>query len=184
MVDKVVELYYVVCENNVDKILEFLDSGVNLNEYYDDMENISLSFIFYVCCGKGYFELIWVFVDRGVDIMLCDKWWMLLLIYVIMFQFMEVVEFLVIRCLDVVNMCDKFGKVLLYYVIELDCVVMVNLLICNGVDVNIGIMKGIIFFMLLCFKFDVQNDIEMMCLLINYGVLVNLRDLVVKCSVL
>lgn len=68
---------------------------------------------------------------------------------------MEVVEFLVIRCLDVINMCDKFGKVLLYYVIELDCVVMVNLLICNGVDVNIGIMKGIIFFMLLCFKFDV-----------------------------
>nr|XP_034308118.1 ankyrin repeat and SOCS box protein 10-like isoform X1 [Crassostrea gigas] len=184
MVDKAAELYHAVCENNADKILELLDSGANPNEYYDDMENISSSSILHVCCGKGHLESIRVLVDRGADIMSRDKWRMSPLIHAIVPQFTEVVEFLVTRCPDVVNMCDKFGKAPLHYAIESDCVAMVNLLICNGADVNIGTMKGITPLMLLCSKSDVQNDTEMMRLLINHGALVNLRDLAAKRSAL
>lgn len=184
MVDKAAELYHAVCVNNADKILELLDSGANPNEYYDDMENISSSSILHVCCGKGHLESIRVLVDRGADIMSRDKWRMSPLIHAITPQFTEVVEFLVTRCPDVVNMCDKFGKAPLHYAIESDCVAMVNLLICYGADVNIGTMKGITPLMLLCSKSDVHNDTEMIRLLINHGALVNLRDLAAKRSAL
>lgn len=184
MVDKAAELYHAVCVNNADKILQLLDSGANPNEYYDDMENISSSSILHVCCGKGHLESIRVLVDRGADIMSRDKWRMSPLIHAIMPQFTEVVEFLVTRCPDVVNMCDKFGKAPLHYAIESDCVAMVNLLICHGADVNIGTMKGITPLMLLCSKSDVHNDTEMIRLLINHGALVNLRDLAAKRSAL
>lgn len=45
---------------------------------------------------------------------------------------------------------DKFDKLLFYFVIEFDNVDIFNLLINRGVDINLSIMYGIIFFMFVC----------------------------------
>ncbi|XP_048745043.2 ankyrin-1-like isoform X4 [Ostrea edulis] len=180
MVDRSAELYYAVSKNDPDKIQELLDNGANPNEYYHDMENISSSSILHVCCGKGHLEAARVLVDGGADILARDKWRMSPLIHAIMPQFSEMVEFLIMREPDVVNMCDKYGKAPLHYAIESDSVSIVELLISHGADVNIGTLKGITPLMALCSSSGLQNETEMIRLMIHHGALVNLRDVAAK----
>lgn len=180
MVDRSAELYYAVSKNDPDKIQELLDNGANPNEYYHDMENISSSSILHVCCGKGHLEAARVLVDGGADILARDKWRMSPLIHAIMPQFSEMVEFLIMREPDVVNMCDKYGKAPLHYAIESDSVSIVELLISHGADVNIGTLKGITPLMALCSSSGLQNETEMIRLMIHHGALVTLRDVAAK----
>jgi ankyrin repeat protein len=180
MVDKSAELYYAVSKNDPDKIQSLLDNGANPNEYYHDMENISSSSILHVCCGKGHLEAARVLVDRGANILARDKWRMSPLIHAIMPQFSEIVEFLITREPDVINMCDKYGKAPLHYAIESDSVRIVELLLCHGADVNIGTLNGITPLMAICSSSGLQNETEMIRLMLRHGALVTLRDVVAK----
>lgn len=85
MVDDIfVVLYYVVDKNDVMKLCFLFFEGVDLNENYND-SFVLLFIILYLCCGKGYLEFIWVLVEVGVNIKLCDVWVMILFVYSIIF---------------------------------------------------------------------------------------------------
>lgn len=71
---------------------------------------------------------------------------------------------------------DKFDKLLFYFVIEFDNVDIFNLLINRGVDINLSIMYGIIFFMFVCIILKLFNRKEMVCIFLEKGVLVDLKD--------
>lgn len=71
---------------------------------------------------------------------------------------------------------DKFDKLLFYFVIEFDNVDIFNLLINRGVDINMSIMYGIIFFMFVCIILKLFNREEMVCIFLEKGVLVDLKD--------
>lgn len=71
---------------------------------------------------------------------------------------------------------DKFDKLLFYFVIEFDNVDIFNLLINRGVDINLSIMYGIIFFMFVCIIWKLFNREEMVCIFLEKGVLVDLKD--------
>lgn len=71
---------------------------------------------------------------------------------------------------------DKFDKLLFYFVIEFDNVDIFNLLINRGVDINLSIMYGIIFFMFVCIIWKLFNREEMVSIFLEKGVLVDLKD--------
>lgn len=71
---------------------------------------------------------------------------------------------------------DKFDKLLFYFVIEFDNVDIFNLLINRGVDINMSIMYGIIFFMFVCIILKLFNRKEMVSIFLEKGVLVDLMD--------
>lgn len=71
---------------------------------------------------------------------------------------------------------DKFDKLLFYFVIEFDNVEIFNLLINRGVDINLSIMYGIIFFMFVCIILKLFNRKEMVSIFLEKGVLVDLMD--------
>lgn len=71
---------------------------------------------------------------------------------------------------------DKFDKLLFYFVIEFDNVDIFNLLINRGVDINLSIMYGIIFFMFVCIILKLFNRKEMVSIFLEKGVLVDLKD--------
>lgn len=71
---------------------------------------------------------------------------------------------------------DKFDKLLFYFVIEFDNVDIFNLLINRGVDINLSIMYGIIFFMFVCIILKLFNRKEMVSIFLEKGVLVDLMD--------
>lgn len=71
---------------------------------------------------------------------------------------------------------DKFDKLLFYFVIEFDNVDIFNFLINRGVDINLSIMYGIIFFMFVCIILKLFNRKEMVSIFLEKGVLVDLMD--------
>lgn len=71
---------------------------------------------------------------------------------------------------------DKFDKLLFYFVIEFDYVDIFNLLINRGVDINLSIMYGIIFFMFVCIILKLFNRKEMVSIFLEKGVFVDLKD--------
>lgn len=52
------EIYKAVQTDDPEGLRRLLDSGANVNEYYQDLTLISAKSILHMCCEKGRFECV------------------------------------------------------------------------------------------------------------------------------
>ncbi|CAL1545329.1 unnamed protein product [Lymnaea stagnalis] len=169
-------LYHAVVENNVDRLIELLEQGGNVDEFYEDTMNISSKSLLHICCGKGHTECLKVLIQHGAQLTVRDKWGQTPLMYSVSIQFPEIAKVLLDADAELVKCQDKFGKSPLHCAVETGSEELVRLLLEYGADVNIRCHEGLTPLMNCCTQDPDGGRTGVMKILLEAGAMFDLTD--------
>ncbi|XP_025078560.1 putative ankyrin repeat protein RF_0580 isoform X3 [Pomacea canaliculata] len=173
-------LYNAIDENNLVCLRQLLEQGANVDQFYEDDQNISSKSILHIACGKGRTECVKILLEAGAMADIRDKWGQTPLMYCICVQFLDtagiLLDHLGASATEIVNNQDRFGKSALHSAAETNNVEAVELLLHHGADVNIQNFDGVTPLMVAAENCGCCRSLKAMEALIRAGALVNCVD--------
>ncbi|XP_012937258.2 serine/threonine-protein phosphatase 6 regulatory ankyrin repeat subunit A [Aplysia californica] len=170
------DLYFAVAENKPDRLNELLEQGGNVDEFYDDMMNISSKSLLHVCCGKGHIDCLKVLIAHGAQLDVRDKWGQTPLMYSATIQFTEIAQTLLEADSELVQGQDRFGKSPLHCAVDVGSWELARLLLLHGADVNLRCHDGLSPLMYCCTADPEGKRRDVMRLLLDEGAVIDLKD--------
>ena len=52
------QMYFAVTDNDPVKLAELIRTGGDVDQFYDDVTNISSKSLLHVCCGRGHVQCL------------------------------------------------------------------------------------------------------------------------------
>ncbi|CAI9737019.1 ankyrin repeat RF_0381 isoform X1 [Octopus vulgaris] len=109
------ELYKAVDEGNIERFVELLDRGCDVDSFFIDEANISTKSLLHVCCEKGKKELVNILLDRNTNLSARDNWGQTPLMFCILAGRTEVAKIMLDYRPELINDSDKYGDTCLHF---------------------------------------------------------------------
>ncbi|GFR96378.1 ankyrin repeat domain-containing protein 1 [Elysia marginata] len=143
-------MYFAVINNDPARLAELVREGGDVDQFYDDVTNISSKSLLHVCCGRGHVTCLRILIENGATLDVRDDWGQTPLMYSITIQFPEAAQVLLEADPDLIHCQDRFGKSPLHCAVATGSDELVRLLLQFEADVNVRCHEGLTPLMYCC----------------------------------
>ncbi|XP_052217087.1 ankyrin-1-like [Dreissena polymorpha] len=170
-------MYMAVQNNEPTTLRQLIDSGADVNEYYQDMTLISAKSILHMCCEKGRYDCVKVLLERGANLYIRDTWYQTPLMYCMITQYDDIAALLLQHDPGIVDIGDKYGKSAMHIAVDVGSIDCLKVLLRYGADVNVRNDYGVTPLIHVCGNKSLEVDVmlEMVRLLVESGADPNLK---------
>ncbi|GFN75725.1 ankyrin repeat domain-containing protein 1 [Plakobranchus ocellatus] len=170
------QMYFAVTDNDPARLQELIRSGGDVDQFYEDVTNISTKSLLHVCCGRGHVQCLRILIENGAKLDVRDDWGQTPLMYSVSIQFPEAAQVLLEAEPELINCQDRFGKSPLHCAVSAGSEELVRLLLRFGADVNVRCHEGLTPLMC-CSMADPEGlKVKLMEVLMEAGCLIDLMD--------
>ncbi|KAK3720476.1 hypothetical protein RRG08_058364 [Elysia crispata] len=170
------QMYFAVVNNDAVRLVELIRGGGDVDQFYDDVTNISSRSLLHVCCGRGHVQCLRTLIEHGAKLDVRDDWGQTPLMYSITIQFPEAAQVLLEANPDLIYCQDRFGKSPLHCAVAAGSDELVCLLLRFGADVNVRCHEGLTPLMYCCMADPEGAKVKVLQVLLEAGCLVDLTD--------
>lgn len=172
------DIYNAVQMNDPAGLRQLLNSGGDVNTYYQDTSLISSKSILHMCCEKGRIDCVKVLLEKGANLAVRDSWYQTPLMYCMLTQWFEIGEVLLCHDPDMINIGDMYGRTALHIAVSQAAIECVELLLRHDADVDAFDEKGVTALHLACGDKTLSEDnlVKIVKMLLNAGADPNVKD--------